>query len=189
MNHASGWNIVVKDKDKLNIKDTEKKLKRWLKLDYGFWNGYEIHYSPIKPRIVIEKYIEDSKGVLNDYKFLCFNGEVKYCWVDFDRDTNHKRNVYDEKWNIQPWNQMKYGNYNGEVRCPDNYNEMWSIADTLCKGFRHVRVDLYNVDGKIYFGEMTFTNGLGFEGIFPEEYEYKLGDLIPLPTDKKRVIK
>lgn len=185
LNHGSGWNIIVSNKKKLNIKKTKKQIDKWMKLDYAFWNAFEIHYSPIKPKIIIENYVVDSKGKLNDYKFLCFDGEVKYCWVDFDRDTNHKRNVYDKEWNLQPWNQRNYGNYTGAVHCPANYSDMWDIAEKLCKGFRHVRVDLYNVDGKIYFGEMTFTNGSGNEGIFPVEYEYVLGNLIPLPTDKK----
>ncbi len=184
LNHGSGWNIIVKDKKKLNIKKTKAQIEKWLRLDYAFWNAFEIHYSPIKPKIIIEKYVVDSHGQLNDYKFLCFDGEVKYCWVDFDRATNHKRNVYDENWVLQPWNQRDYGNYEGVVERPENYSKMWEIAHTLCQGFRHVRVDLYNVDGKIYFGEMTFTNGSGNEGIFPLEYEYVLGSMIPLPTDE-----
>ena len=183
LNHGSGWNIIVKDKKKMKVKSIVKQINEWLALDYGFWNAFEIHYSPIKPKIVIEKYVVDSEGKLNDYKFLCFDGQVKYCWVDFDRDTNHKRNVYDEKWVLQEWNQRNYGNYEGTVECPKNYDVMWNLVGKLCEGFRHVRVDLYNVDGKIYFGEMTFTNGSGFEGIFPVEYEYVLGNMIKLPTD------
>lgn len=183
LNHGSGWNIIVKDKKKLNIKKTKTQIDKWMKLDYAFWNAFEIHYSPIRPQIIIEKYVEDSHGLLNDYKFLCFDGEVKYFWVDFDRTTNHKRNVYDENWVLQPWNQRDYGNYEGVVDRPENFSKMWEIAHILCQGFRHVRVDLYNVDGRIYFGEMTFTNGSGYEGIFPTQYEYVIGDLIPLPTD------
>ena len=184
LNHGSGWNIIVRDKNNINIRKISKQINKWMKLDYAFWNAFEIHYSPIKPKIIIEEFISDSNGKLNDYKFLCFDGTVKYCWVDFDRDTNHKRNVYDKDWVLQPWNQRNYGNYSGTVDCPKNYTQMWAIAEKLCQGFRHVRVDLYNVDGKIYFGEMTFTNGSGNEGIFPVEYEFVLGDLIPLPTDK-----
>ena len=158
-NHSSGWNIIVEDKSKLDLKKARKKIESWLKLDYAYWSEYEIHYSPIKPKIIIEKFITDSKGELNDFKFLCFGGECKFMWMDFDRVTNHKRNVYDMNWNLQPWNQYTYGNYEGNVEKPDKFDEMCKIANTLCKGFRHVRVDLYNVDGKIYFGEMTFTNG------------------------------
>lgn len=182
-NHSSGWNIIVKDKNNFNKKKARKKIQRWLKRDYGLWSEFEIHYSSIVPKIIVEKYMADSSGELNDYKFLCFNNECKYFWMDFDRASNHKRNVYDLNFNLQPWNQFTYGNYNGVVEKPKNLEKMIEIAQTLCQGFKHVRVDLYNIDGEIYFGEMTFTNGSGFEGIFPEEYDYKLGELIKLPID------
>lgn len=180
-NHSSGWNIIVKDKRNFNLKKAKKRVEWWLGLDYGLWSEFEIHYSPIKPKILIEKYTVNSVGELNDYKFLCFDGECRYFWMDFDRTTNHKRNVYDLNWNLQPWNQFTYGNYEGEIEKPKNFEKMVEIAKILCKGFKHVRVDLYNVDGKIYFGEMTFTNGSGFEGIYPKEYDYKLGKMIKLP--------
>lgn len=179
-NHSSGWNIIVKDKAAFDKKKARKTVEWWLSLDYGLWSEFEIHYTPINPKILIERYTVDSAGELNDYKFLCFNGECKYFWMDFDRMTNHKRNVYDLEWNLQPWNQFTYGNYEGEIDKPQNFDEMVKIANILCKGFKHVRVDLYNVDGKVYFGEMTFTNGSGFEGIFPEKYDYELGKMIKL---------
>lgn len=182
-NHSSGWNIVVKDKKSFDIAAARKKINKWLSLDYAFWTEYEPHYSKIKPRILIEQYLEDSSGGLTDYKFLCFGGQAKFVWVDFDRFTNHKRNVYDLDWNLQPWSQFTYGNYEGEALPPQNFDEMKRIAQTLCKGFIHVRVDLYNVDGKIYFGEMTFTNGSGFEQLHPDKYEYEIGKLIELPIE------
>ena len=74
-----------------------------------------------------------------------------------------------------PWNQWHYGNYEGNFEKPINFDEMVSIAKQLCKGFDHVRVDLYNVNGHIYFGELTFTNGGGYEPIYPREMDYKLG--------------
>ncbi len=185
-NHGSGWNIIVKNKSEADISHIKKQLRRWMKLDYAFWTEYEIHYSPIKPKIIVENYMSDSRGELNDYKFLCFDGECKYFWMDFDRNTNHKRNVYDMEWNLQPWNQWTYGNYTGTVTKPINFEEMVHVVNVLCKGFRHVRVDLYNVDGKVYFGEMTFTNGSGFEGINPEEYDQKLGELISLEGLKNK---
>jgi len=183
-NHGSGWNIVVPDKKQFDKKEARKKINKWMKIDYSFWTVFEIHYSAIKPKIIIEKYVTDHNGELNDYKFLCFNGVCKYVWVDFDRSTNHKRNVYDMNWNLQPWNQFTYGNkLGGGIHKPENFEEMANIANQLCKGFIHVRVDLYNVDGKVYFGEMTFTNGSGLEGIYPETYEKYLGDEIHLPMD------
>lgn len=179
-NHAAGWNIIVDDKTKFDYKKAKKKINKWLKINYAFWSDFEMHYSPIQPKIIIEQFINDSNGELNDFKFLCFNGNVKYCWVDLNRHSNHKRNVYDLNWNLQPWNQYSYGNYLGEVSKPQNFDKMVEIAHILCQGFKHVRVDLYNVDGKIYFGEMTFTNGSGYEKITPESYNLMLGDMIPI---------
>ena len=128
-------------------------------------------------KIICEKYIADKNNQLNDYKFLCFNGKPYYCWVDIDRMTEHKRNVYDINWNLQKWNQFNYSNSKKKLEKPKNYDKMINIAAKLSKDFPHVRVDLYNVDGKIYFGEMTFTNGKGYETINPEKYDKQLGDL------------
>ena len=86
-------------------------------------------------------------------------------------------------WQLQPWNQAKYGNSTVPIPKPDNFEKMVELAEILCAGFAHVRVDFYNVGGKIYFGEMTFTNGSGFEPIVPEEYNLYLGDLWPLNMD------
>lgn len=182
-NHASGWNIVVKDKATLDIRKAKKAFDRWMSHDYAFWAEFEPHYSGIKPKILIEKYLEDSQGELNDYKFLCFNGKPEFVWVDYERFTNHKRNVYDMHWNIQPWSQFTYPRYEpeGGVPVPDGFDEMVDVAKALCAGFIHVRVDLYNVDGVIYFGEMTFTNGSGFEQLHPFSYEVEIGKLIELP--------
>ena len=176
-NNGTGTNLIVKDKSILNIRETKRVLDDWLKTDYGYLNGFEIHYSKISPKIIAEKYIETWDGDLQDYKFLCFGGKPYFCWVDKGRYSNHTRNVYDLEWNLQPWNQSTKGNYEKEIPKPDNFSEMVAIAEKLCADFAQVRVDLYNVDGKIYFGEMTFTNGRGFDPIVPEEYDYVLGDL------------
>ena len=100
---------------------------------------------------MIEKYIEYSAEDLPDYKFLCFNGKVCYCWVDVGRYHNHKRNIYDLSWNLQSWNQYDYGNSEMPIPKPENFDQMIEIAGKLCSGFSHVRVDLYNINGKIYF--------------------------------------
>lgn len=184
-NHSSGWNIVVKDKNNFDKKNAKKKFEKWLARDYAFWTEYEPHYSSITPKIVIEKYMEDSSGNLTDYKFLCFDDKPEFVWVDFDRFSNHKRNVYDMNWKLQPWSQFTYENYlpEGGVPIPNGFDDMKRIANILCQGFIHVRVDLYNIEGKIYFGEMTFTNGSGFEELYPAEYETIIGDYIKLPTE------
>lgn len=173
--HDSGSVTLVKDKSKINRDFLRRKYELLMRRNFA-WMGWEMHYRDIPPKIMIEKYMGNA---INDYKFLCFNGRPYYCWVDFDRYTNHKRNIYSLDWELQPFNQYYYGNYEGSVKCPDEFAEMKSIADVLCKGFGHVRVDLYVVEGRIYFGEMTFTNGNGFEEIIPDEWSYKLGELWP----------
>ena len=116
---------------------------------------------------------------------MCFDGVVRYCWVDMGRYHTHKRNVYDLNWTLQDWNQQKYGNYEAPIPKPENFDKMIEIADILCKGFSHVRIDLYNISGRIYFGEMTFTNGSGFEKIYPDSADFMLGSLWHLNMEKK----
>src|SRR5699024_9361647 len=129
-----------------------------------------------KPKIVAEEFIEDSKGQLYDYRFLCFNGKVYYCWVGLDGENQRYGNIYDLEWNLQSWTFTGLPNTPFEVSIPENFEEMVSIATKLSKKFSHVRVDLYNVDGKIYFGEMTFTSSAGYRLITPDKYNYKLGN-------------
>lgn len=177
-NHASATNVIVENKRELDTNKTKKKFNFWMKLDFAYaGKGFEMHYSDINPKIIAEEYIVDSNGELNDYKFLCFNGQPYFCWVDVGRHNDHRRNVYNMKWELQDWRQFSYLNTDAPLSKPQNFEKMIEIAGMLSKGFAHVRVDLYNVDGKIYFGEMTFTNGKGYELIIPESANKMLGDL------------
>lgn len=185
-NHGSGWNIIVTNKNELDIPMSVKKLNKWLKLNFAYMTGFELQYKDIEPLIIAEEYLENNSGDLNDYKFLCFDGEVKYCWVDIGRYTDHRRNIYDLDWNFQPWTQL-FRNADHTIAKPDNFDEMLQIAQVLCKNLSHVRIDLYNVSGKIYFGEITFTNGSGIELIYPQKYAEMLGDMWKLPTGAKEL--
>ena len=183
--HDSGSVTLVKDKSRINRAFLKRKYDIFMKRNLA-WVGWEMHYREIPPKIIIEQYMGDA---LNDYKFLCFDGKPCFCWVDFDRFTNHKRNFYNLDWELQPFNQYHYGNYDKPVSCPECYDEMKSIAAKLSEGFEHVRVDLYVIDGHIFFGEMTFTNGNGFEEITPDEWSYKLGALWPFdPSVRSQVL-
>lgn len=184
-NHASGTNLIVENKNDLDMEEAKVFFDEALNKKQTFSFGFQLHYEGIEPKIIAEKLIQDSNGELNDYKFLCFDGKVYYCWVDVDRNTDHKRNVYDLNWNLQDWNQHTYPNTNKELPKPKNFDQMIEIAKKLCQGFSQVRVDLYNVDGQIYFGEMTFTNGSGFELIHPHSANLELGKLWKLPIDNK----
>ncbi|MCE7792391.1 glycosyl transferase [Salipaludibacillus sp. CUR1] len=182
-NHGTGTNLIVIDKSKLNKLSAKKKFDKWLQINYAFMSGFEMQYKEIKPKIIAEKYLTDNEGELKDYKFLCFNGNVYYCWVNIEKDGELRRNIYDLDWELQPWTQHTIPNSDNPVLKPKNFDLMISIVSKLCKGFSHVRVDLYNVNGKVYFGEMTFTNGSGFKKIHPFKYNVMLGDLWELPVN------
>lgn len=178
-NHGSGDAVIIRDKKAITLAkkiELRRKIKFSLETDYSC-RYCEMHYKDISPKIIAEEFIDSGSHDLVDYKFLCFDGVPYYCWVDMDRFTNHTRNVYDLEWNLQTWNQRSYGNYKGVINKPKNFNMMIEIVKELSQGFSHVRVDLYNVDGKIYFGEMTFTNGSGFEEITPLSADLMLGNL------------
>lgn len=176
-NNASGTNVLVKDKRKMNWDKVRRTLNDWLSMDYAYYS-FEMQYKDIEPKIIAEEFMLPVEGEsdLRDYKFLCFNGEPAYIWVDVNRNTNHARAVYDINWGLQPWNQYDYPE-RINVQKPQSLEEMIDIARALSKGFPHVRVDLYEIDGRPYFGEMTFTNGSGFERIDPIEYDELLGDM------------
>lgn len=176
-NNASGTNYIVSDKKSINLKLLKRKFDYWMKMEYWFAYGYEMQYKFIPPKIIAETYIQPECGAtdLRDYKFLCFDGKVCFIWVDEGRYHNHRRFIFDSEWNLMPFNQM-YPVEQQSIKRPDNLKEMITIAETLATGFDHVRVDLYNNNGKIYFGEMTFTNGSGFEAIVPSEWDEKLGE-------------
>ena len=178
-NCGSGDIVIVKNRNKLSkwdIKGIRTKLDYFQKMKFGY-NTCELHYNYIAPKVIAEQFIDCSYEDLPDYKFLCFNGEPYFCWVDVDRYHKHKRNVYNLDWELQEWNQYRYGNAERTVEKPENFDRMIELARELAAGFSHVRVDLYNIDGKIYFGEMTFTNSSGFEPIVPDGADRMLGDL------------
>lgn len=174
---GSQYNIICQDKQSLDWNQASNKISKWLKLD-PYMRTREWQYKDLPSRFVIEEYIEDSKGNTYDYKFWCFNGEPKFVQVDIDRFGNHKRSMFDIDFNKQLDLKITYENIDKPIAKPENYNLMVEIAAKLSKGFPFVRVDLYNLDGKIYFGEMTFYPGNCNEKIIPLKYEKMLGDML-----------
>ena len=184
-NHGTKTNLIVKDKGKLNIKRTKRIFDDWMKTNYAFTNSLELHYKDIPRKIIAEKYLETESGELEDYKFLCFDGKPCFCWVDIGRFTKHTRKVFNMQWEVQPCTQSSFGSADYDIPKPQNFDQMVEIAAELSRGFSHVRVDLYNVYGKIYFGEMTFTNASGLSRIIPEEYDKVLGECWNLPLEQE----
>lgn len=189
--HDSGGLIVCKNKKDLDISFVKNKINKCLKKNYYKYRR-EWPYKNIKPRIIIEKFISGLDGSnMLDYKFMCFNGKVEYLFLDVGVIDNQSgghaheyyRNIYSKEFELLDVIETR-SNTPYEIKKPKNYDKMVSIAEKLSAGLKHVRVDLYNVDGKIYFGEMTFYHGSGYNNFFPKEYEKILGDLIHIETRK-----
>jgi hypothetical protein len=186
-NHGSGWNIVVRDKSKLNIPQARENFGQWLKTNYAFKSGFELHYKDIKPKIIAEEYIENPDGNdLYDYKFYCFNGEPVYIWLAVGRGTPHLQwDIYDLEWNLQPLKNGFYPNIHKKPGKPQKLAEMIDLVKKLCADFVFVRVDLYYVDSKIYVGELTFTPASGIKAWSPDSYDLTYGEMLRLPPCSK----
>lgn len=188
--HNSGGVVVVNDKDKINIKDLEKKFNRMLKKNF-FYVGREWPYKNIVPRIIIEENIqeEDSKEQIKDYKIMCFNGEPKCSFVCSNRNAESGLcvNFYDYNWKPMPF-ERHYPKNKQEIEKPSQYNKMLELAKKLSKDIPFVRVDFYQKGEQIYFGELTFYPGSGMEEFTPDEWDEKLGKWIELPKKKEEKI-
>lgn len=178
--HDSGGVIICKDKSTLNKKHAIKVLAGGLKRRYYYLNR-EWPYKNVKPRIIAEKYMSDGDaGGLRDYKFFCFNGEPKAMFLLKDRQIESKLNFYDMDFNKLPF-ERGYPNFTDEVEKPEEWDEMIKLAKILSKDIPFVRVDFYDINGAIYFGELTFFPGTGMEEFKPKEWDYTFGSWIKLP--------
>lgn len=179
--HDSGGLVICKEKSKLNVGDARKKLKKGESSNY-FWRNREWPYKDVHPRIIAEQYMVDESEIeLKDYKFFCFNGKVKCLKVDFGRFKEHHANYYDTDMNLLPFGEVKYPpNYNHTIIKPKNFKKMIELAEKLSKYIPFLRVDFYNINGKIYFGELTFFPASGMGKIQPMEWDSKLGSWIEL---------
>lgn len=182
-NHTNGHNIIVKNKKDLDKKKVIKKFKKWLGKNQYYRRGQEWAYKDIKPKIVIEKFLkEDDKDTLADYKFYCFNGEPKFIDVHLDREEDHKSGCYDLEFNLLPFvKSKKFNSSPSDLQKPINFEEMVKVAKLLAKKLPFVRVDLYSVNGKTIFGELTFYPGDARNKFYPEEYNKVIGDDFKLP--------
>lgn len=182
--HDSGSKVICMDKSKLDIKKTGKALKKSLKNDYYKLNR-EWMYKDVKHRIIAEKYIENEGGYLNDFRFYCFNGEPKFFSIDFREGDRHLTNFYDSSIKLLPFGSAKDPPvFDADLNIPSNITEMLNIARTLSKDKPFLRVDLYNIGGKIYFSELTFFTHGGFFILYPDQsWDAKLGDYLVLPTE------
>ena len=184
-NHDSGSVIICKDKEKFDKKKAIKKLNKCLKIQY-FWIGREHNYKDIKRKIIAEKYMTTNSGEeIRDYKFFCFNGVPEFIQVDIGRFSNHIRNYYTIDGEFIP---VEYGCQNNKKIPLDkniNLSKMIELSKKLSKGIVMVRVDLYQIENRIYFGELTFHHGGGGMKVKPFKYDLDWGKLIDLSLVKK----
>ncbi|TCP98403.1 ATP-grasp fold amidoligase family protein [Serpentinicella alkaliphila] len=180
-NHTSGDIFICENKKNIDYSSLKKMVDGWLKKEY-FWIHREWPYKNINPVILCEEYIESNSSYgLIDYKFMCFDGEPKLLFLGLNRGSEKGLNVdfYDFDWNKLPFERY-YPSSNDEVSKPENLDRMIALARTLSKGMKFVRVDFYEVNGKVLFGELTFYPGSGFEYFTPSSYDYLLGSYISL---------
>lgn len=178
--HGSGWNLIVEDKARINWFIWKKIMNIWLH-DNIFWPGREWPYRKMKPRLMAEEYMEDNSGKLMDYKFFCFNGKAHFVQANKGRGTNnHAQNFYNLDWKILPFGKNLEPRPDIEIKPPLNLHEMTRIAEDLATSFPFVRVDFYEVNRKVIFGEMTFYPKSGLPDFCPLEYDQKLGDLLQI---------
>lgn len=183
--HGGGGNgvVICKDKKKFDKHRADKTLSRNLKDDISrFYKEWP--YKNVPRRIIVEPYITDNSGDLKDYKFFCFNGVPKFLKVDFGRFKEHHANYYDLDWNLLPFGEVVCPpDFSHKETQPDNFDKMVENAQKLSSGHYFVRVDLYNVDGRILFGELTFFPASGFGKFMPQEWDEKIGAFLHLPVD------
>lgn len=170
--------IVITDKSSCNLDELRSKLTLWEgDNNLGALAGREWAYEDCKPRIIIEKYLDNNAGKLTDYKLFCFNGEPKFLYVVPDRKPGEYAylGVYDMEFNELPVYRCDERKPHQVEPKPQNYEEMVEIARKLSADFPHVRVDLYNIDGRIYFGELTFYDGSGYFHYDPDSFDLEVG--------------
>lgn len=185
-NHNSGLGMYIcKDKTKMEIEKVKEGLRKGLKENY-FIRNREWPYKKVERRVLAEAYLEDDSGELRDYKWFCFDGEVKALFIATDRskgDNATRFDFFDDKFNHLP---LINGHKNASTlpEKPKMFDEMKTLAAKLSKGIPHVRIDFYEVGTQVYFGEMTFFHWSGFVPYEPEEWDFTFGSWLKLPEEK-----
>ena len=178
--HASGNVYICKDKSKIDYKALKKEISKWLKRDY-----YKIHrewpYKNVERRIIIEKYLSEFEDDdIRDYKFYMFNNKLAFSFVCSDRKKDVKFTFYDRNGKFMDVTQCGKP-YDKRIKLPQNYERMIQLSEKLSKNTIALRVDFYEINGKIYFGELTFFDSAGFGPFNPDEWDEKIGDWLILP--------
>lgn len=185
-NGGGGTGVVIcKNKSILNIQQANSTLEKSMKSNL-YTRLREWPYKNIPPRIIAEEYMEDESGELRDYKFYCFNGEPKVMLIASDRFSAHNFNYYDMDFNQLPIHSAVGGKSEMEFKRPPLFEEMIDLSRKLCRGFAHVRVDLYCVNNRIYFGELTLYDSSGYDNLSSDEEDLRWGAWLQLPAFDKQ---
>ena len=179
--------LICKDKSKFDIKNALYKMKKWTITEKN-GGGREWVYYKTEPRIIAERFIESESDDLIDYKFFCFKGEPYYLYIINGRKLGEKikLGIFDLEYNKLQYFRSDENKMLFSPNKPENFEQMINIAKDLSEDFPHVRVDLYNVKGKIIFGELTFFDGSGYQIYEPDEFDFIMGNKFKLP---KKILK
>ena len=183
-NHGSGMNIIARDKKSFDVQRAREKINAWLAVDFATI-FLELHYTRIDRKIIAEKFMANGDDIdLTDYKFWCFDGKPTYCKCMTERTTKLRIDYFDMNFQHMAFEQSNHPNSDHPERIPPpkNFELMKELAAKLAEGFAFVRVDFYEIEGEVYFGEMTFTPAAGnfyYKSAGTDEY---LGSLLRLPT-------
>ncbi|MEJ6122125.1 hypothetical protein MT390_09650 [Vibrio sp. 2-Bac 85] len=179
-NHGSKMVMII-DKHKDSYSDVSSIVHSWLDLDY-YKKGKEWVYKDLDRLLVVEEFIEFDGGVPPDYKFFCLNGKVHFIQVDLDRYNGHSRNIYSKNFELL---DVKYNFDRGyDIEPPNLLNEAIKIAEDLSSELDFIRVDLYILENKIYFGELTNFPGNCLEKFTPNQFDLDMGNLLVLKNEK-----
>ncbi len=178
--HDSGGLVICKDKSKLNVKKASQIINKSLSRNF-YYAGFEWPYKNVKPRIIAEQFMEDETGELKDYKVFNFNGEPRIIEVDYNRFKGHLRNLYNTEWERIDAIIEYPTDPSRNISKPEVLNHLLELSRKLSLGIPFLRTDFYIVDNKVFFGELTFFHGCGFENIQPKSFDKQMGDWIVLP--------
>lgn len=182
--HDSGGLVICRDKAAFNKKAAKKKINKSLKKNY-YYSGREWPYKDVKPRIIAEAYMEDNKLAegLTDYKFYCFGGEPKFLYVSAGMEDHATASIsfVTLDWTFAPYERSDYKPLSELPQKPSCFEEMLEICKKLAKNIPFLRVDLYEINGKIYFSELTFHPCSGFMPFANAEHDLEIGNLLELP--------
>ena len=178
--HGCAMNFICYDKSKIDIQALRKQFNKWLKTNYGK-KTVELHYSPIKPQIIIEELMLENGKLPTEYKIHVFNGKAKNLYVVTARGVDIRYNNYYIDWTpfdgsqFNGWKKTDY-----PLAKPSSFDDMVEMSETLAKDFPFVRVDLYNINGKIYFSEMTFTPAKGTLILDDDKCDFEMGEWLDI---------